>query len=57
MATTKAPAPISYQAEAERHEQPEPGQAVVVQLVVQGWATTHRPDHVSPPDDPYDPAA
>jgi hypothetical protein len=33
------------------------GQAVVVQLAVQGWATAHRSGPASPPDDPCDPAA
>ncbi len=43
----------------DHDEQPAAGQAVVVQLAVQGWATTHRPGHASPPDpcDPFDPAA
>jgi hypothetical protein len=42
----------------DHDQQPTPGQAVTVQLAVQGWATTHQPSSsTSPPDDPYDPAA
>ena len=44
----------------DHDEQPAAGQAVVVQLAVQGWATSRGPGSVSPPDDlcdPLDPAA
>jgi hypothetical protein len=41
---------------ASRHRDREPasGQAVAVQLAVQGWAVT-RPGPAGPPDDPCDP--
>ncbi len=53
MATTT---PATSSQHTTRDEQPAPaGQAVVVQLAVQGWATTHRPGPAGPPDDPLDP--
>jgi len=39
----------------DHDEQPAAGQAVVVQLAVQGWATTRGPGSAGPPDDPCDP--
>ncbi len=52
MATTT---PATSSQHTTRDEQPAAGQAVVVQLAVQGWATTHRPGSAGPPDDPCDP--
>lgn len=53
-----APATSSQHPERDDpDERPELGQAVMVQLAVQGWATTHRSGPASPPDDPCDPAA
>ncbi len=57
MATTT---PATSSQHTGHPEQPAAGQAVVVQLAVQGWATSRGPGSVSPPDDlcdPLDPAA
>jgi hypothetical protein len=53
MATTT---PAARSDQADRDDQSTAGQAVTVQLAVQGWAIT-RPGSTSPPDDPCDPAA
>jgi hypothetical protein len=44
-------------ASSDHDQQPELGQAVVVQLAVQGWAITCQRGSTSLPDDPDDPAA
>ena len=53
MATT-TPATSSQHTD---HPEQAVGQAVVVQLAVQRWATTRGPGSAGPPDDPLDPAA
>jgi hypothetical protein len=52
-------ATIGQATSRHRDREPASGQAVGVQLTVQGWAIT-RPRHAGPPDDPcnsLDPAA
>jgi len=54
MATTTT---TTRAASSDHDQQPELGQAVTVQLAVQGWAITRQYGSTSPPDDPCDPAA
>ena len=55
MATTSAPATTNDR-DRDGNREAASGQAVTVQLAVQGWAIT-RPGPASPPADPGDPAA